>query len=244
MKLWFAIGSSVAALMLYSNAIADQMPAQGAAAAGDKAVSVPQIPSNPLLADTIAQVAVVTQAVAQIASTAVIVPAATDAPSDVAAPASVPSKGMAVVLPRAKGKVAQKTEKAKSDKVKRREELAAAGVKPMAVRCVGKPETGTAAWYGGRYLGRRTSSGERLDTIHPTAAHRTLPLNSLARVTNLRNGRSVVVRVTDRGPVADDLLIDMSPSAAAELRMKEAGLVPVRVEQVVEVPANVVADAK
>jgi rare lipoprotein A len=128
--------------------------------------------------------------------------------------------------------------------VKRREELADAGVKPTAVRCVGKPETGTAAWYGGRYIGRRTTSGERLDTIHATAAHRTLPLNSLARVTNLRNGRSVVVRVTDRGPVADDLLIDMSPRAAAELHMKEAGLAPVRVEQVVEVPADVLADAK
>jgi rare lipoprotein A len=232
MKLWFVIGSSVGALMLYSGAVAGQMPAQETLAAGDKAVSVPQAPANPLLADTIAQVAVVTQAVAQIASTVVIVPTAVDAPADTPAPPAV------------KDKVVQKIDKAKSGKVKRHEELAASHAKPAALRCVGKPETGTAAWYGGRYLGRRTSSGERLDTIHLTAAHRTLPLNSLARVTNLRNGRSVVVRVTDRGPVSDDLLIDMSPSAAAELHMKEAGLVPVRVEQVVEVPADVVADAK
>ncbi len=109
---------------------------------------------------------------------------------------------------------------------------------PMCVRPIGKVETGTAAWYGGRYVGRRTSSGSRLDTIHATAAHRTLPLNSLARVTNLENGRSVVVRVTDRGPISTSLLIDMSPKAADELRMKHAGLVPVRVEQVVEVPAD------
>lgn len=120
---------------------------------------------------------------------------------------------------------------------KRRDEKAG---KPdaMCVRSVGKPETGTAAWYGGVYLGRRTSSGERLDTIHPTAAHRTLPLNSLARVTNLANGRSVVVRVTDRGPISASLLIDMSPKAADELQMRQAGLVPVRVEQVVEIPVD------
>ena len=108
----------------------------------------------------------------------------------------------------------------------------------LCVRPIGEAESGTAAWYGGRYLGRRTSSGSRLDTIHPTAAHRTLPLNSLARVTNLDNGRSVVVRVTDRGPVSKSLLIDMSPKAADELHMRHAGLVPVTVEQVVEVPTD------
>lgn len=242
--MWFVIGSSVGALMLCGSAIAGEMPLQGAPAAGDKAVSVPQRPPNPSLADTIAQVAMATQAVAQIASTAVIVPTTADAPADVAAPASAPSKDAAPAPLRAKDKVARKTEKVKPDRMKRREELAAAGPKPMAVRCVGKPETGTAAWYGGRYLGRRTTSGERLDTIHATAAHRTLPLNSLARVTNLRNGRSVVVRVTDRGPVSDDLLIDMSPRAADELHMKDAGLAPVRVEQVVEVPPAAIADAK
>ena len=114
--------------------------------------------------------------------------------------------------------------------------LASAAPGPTLVLAVGRGQTGTAAWYGGSYIGRRTSSGERLDTIHATAAHRSLPLNSLARVTNLRNGRSVVVRVTDRGPLDRSLLIDMSPRAADELRMKEAGLVPVKVEQVVEVP--------
>lgn len=101
------------------------------------------------------------------------------------------------------------------------------------VRPVGKRELGRASWYGGRHLGRRTASGERLDSIHNTAAHRSLPLESLARVTNLDNGRSVIVRVTDRGPVSHDLVIDLSPSAAAELHMREAGIVPVSVEPVV-----------
>ncbi len=70
------------------------------------------------------------------------------------------------------------------------------------VVATGEPEVGRASWYGGRHLGRRTASGERLDSIHNTAAHRSLPLNSLVRVTNLDNGRSVIVRVTDRGPVS------------------------------------------
>jgi rare lipoprotein A len=106
------------------------------------------------------------------------------------------------------------------------------------VRPLGPGQVGSAAWYGGTYLGRRTTSGETLDTIHSTAAHRSLPLNSLARVTNLRNGRSVIVRVTDRGPVSETLLIDVSPSAADQLDMRSAGVVPVIVEQVVEVPPD------
>jgi len=104
------------------------------------------------------------------------------------------------------------------------------------VKPVGPCHFGTAAWYGGHYVGQRTSNGERLDAIHPTAAHRTLPLNSLVRVTNLHNGRSVIVRITDRGPVSERLAIDVSPKAAEELAMKDAGVVPVSIEQVVEVP--------
>lgn len=100
-------------------------------------------------------------------------------------------------------------------------------------RPAGEREVGTASWYGGRHLGRRTASGERLDSIHNTAAHRSLPLQSLARVTNLDNGHSVIVRVTDRGPVSRDLVIDLSPSAADALDMKQAGIVPVSVEPVV-----------
>ena len=101
------------------------------------------------------------------------------------------------------------------------------------LRIVGTQQTGSAAWYGPRHLGHRTASGDRLDAIRPTAAHRSLPLNSLARVTNLKNGRSVIVKVTDRGPWSPNLLIDVSPKAADELDMKRAGIVPVRVEAVV-----------
>ena len=78
---------------------------------------------------------------------------------------------------------------------------------------------------------RPAASGS--NSIHNTAAHRTLPLQSLARVTNLDNGPSVIVRVTDRGPVSRDLVIDLSPSAAEALDMKDAGIVPVSVEPVV-----------
>jgi hypothetical protein len=107
-----------------------------------------------------------------------------------------------------------------------------------AFRRVGVCQYGAAAWYGGRYIGRQTTSGSRLDVEHATAAHRSLPLNSLARVTRLDNGRSVVVRITDRGPVSHQLLIDMSPKAADELDMKQAGVVRVAVEQLVEVPPS------
>ena len=102
-----------------------------------------------------------------------------------------------------------------------------------ALQVVGKEQIGSAAWYGPRHLGHRTASGDRLDESRATAAHRSLPLNSLARVTNLKNGRSVVVKVTDRGPWGSNLLIDVSPRAAEELDMKRAGIVPVRVEPVV-----------
>ena len=87
-------------------------------------------------------------------------------------------------------------------------------VGPM--RVIGQREVGRAAWYGDRHVGRRTASGERLDAVHATAAHRSLPLHSLVRVTNLRNGRSVIARINDRGPVSRSLLIDVSPRAADE----------------------------
>ena|SRR5690349_14158866 len=104
-----------------------------------------------------------------------------------------------------------------------------------AVHAIGTRETGNASWYGGRHIGRRTASGKPLDRVHPTAAHRTLPLHSLARVTNLNNGRSCIVEVTDRGPTSRRLLIDLSPRAADELAMRDVGIVPVTVEPVAPV---------
>ena len=101
------------------------------------------------------------------------------------------------------------------------------------VRVVGQREVGSAAWYGGYHLGRRTASGDRLDAVHATAAHRSLPLLSLVRVTNLGNGRSVIVKITDRGPVSHSLLIDVSPRVARELDMVRSGIAKVSVEPVV-----------
>jgi rare lipoprotein A len=101
------------------------------------------------------------------------------------------------------------------------------------VQVIGTREVGSAAWYGGYHLGRRTASGERLDAVHATAAHRSLPLHSLVRVTNLSNGRSIIATITDRGPVSRSLLIDVSPSVADRLGMKRAGIATVAVEPVV-----------
>jgi rare lipoprotein A (peptidoglycan hydrolase) len=213
MQVRFAIVFPVAALALFSGAMADHPPVR-TADPGDQTPATQGIPVA-LATSTIVQVAGLTQQIAQFAETAIVLPRATGTSLT---PAGKPNKNVS--------------------NARRHEQVAEAAAQPMQVRAVGKCQTGRAAWYGGNYLGRRTSSGDRLDAVHPTAAHRSLPLNSLARVTNLRNGRSVVVRVTDRGPINHSLLIDMSPRAADELRMKEAGLVPVRVEQVVEVPPN------
>jgi rare lipoprotein A len=100
------------------------------------------------------------------------------------------------------------------------------------VRSVGHREVGSAAWYGGRHIGLRTASGDRLDAVHATAAHRSLPLHTLVRVTNLSNGRSVIAKITDRGPVSRSLLIDVSPRVADVLDMKRAGIATVSVEPV------------
>lgn len=105
------------------------------------------------------------------------------------------------------------------------------------LRVVGARQVGYAAWYGGRHIGRRTASGERLDAVHATAAHRSLPLHSLVRVTNLSNGRSVVATINDRGPVSRSLLIDVSPSAAEELDMMHAGIANVAIEPVAAAPS-------
>lgn len=88
---------------------------------------------------------------------------------------------------------------------------------------------GKASWYGARHHGRRTASGERFNMRDLTAAHRTLPLGTRVRVTNLRNGRSVDVRVNDRGPHVGDRTIDLSREAAARLDAEHPGVVPVKV---------------
>jgi rare lipoprotein A len=93
--------------------------------------------------------------------------------------------------------------------------------------CGGVAEAGEAriaSWYGWSHQGRRTASGERFDRDKLTAAHPTLPLGTWLRVSNLRNGRSVVVRVNDRGPVKPGRSLDLSEAAARALRTSHAGL--------------------
>jgi len=95
----------------------------------------------------------------------------------------------------------------------------------------GETIKGDATWYGREQHGRRTANGERFDMYKLTAAHRHLPFGAMVRVTNLRNGLSVVVRINDRGPFGDsDRIIDVSSAAADILQMKRAGVIPVEVE--------------
>src|SRR5579871_5568690 len=91
----------------------------------------------------------------------------------------------------------------------------------------GTIQRGIASWYGEAQM---TASGERFDPRAMTAAHRTLPLGSRVRVTNTRNGRSVIVRINDRGPYGKGRVIDLSRAAAAQLGMIDAGLAPVTIE--------------
>jgi len=95
----------------------------------------------------------------------------------------------------------------------------------------GRPVVGMASWYGRQHQGRATSSGEAFDMNQLTAAHRTLPFGTRVRVKNLETGRSVVVRVNDRGPFAAARIIDVSYAAAKALGMVGAGVT--RVEMVV-----------
>jgi len=91
-------------------------------------------------------------------------------------------------------------------------------------------ETGKASWYGPGFHGGKTASGERFDQNALTAAHRTLPLPSIVRVTNLDNGKSAIIKINDRGPFAHDRIIDLSRGAAAALGVIKTGTAKVRVQ--------------
>jgi rare lipoprotein A len=99
-----------------------------------------------------------------------------------------------------------------------------------STQTLGVRQIGMAAWYN--LVGSRTSTGERLDTVTATAAHRTLSLGTFARVTNLETGRSVIVRINDRGPHVRRFIIDLSPRAADELDMRRTGVASVVIEPV------------
>ena len=99
----------------------------------------------------------------------------------------------------------------------------------------GSTQTGHASWYGKEHDGKKTASGETFDMEEMTAAHRTLPLNSKVKVTSLSNGKSVVVKINDRGPFAKGRIIDISRAAAKKLDMISKGTDKVKIE-VLEIP--------
>jgi rare lipoprotein A len=110
-------------------------------------------------------------------------------------------------------------------------------VKPPAVAPIpGSVQVGSASWYGRPYHGRQTASGEIYDMEAMTAAHRSLPFGARVRVQNLENGKTVDLRIIDRGPLVKDRIIDVSHAAARALAMIGSGTAKVRVE-VVSVPS-------
>ena len=106
-----------------------------------------------------------------------------------------------------------------------------------------RKERGLASWYGRKFHGQKTSSGEIYDMFAMTAAHKTLPIPSYARVTNVKTGQSVVVRVNDRGPFHSERIIDLSYAAAARIGIVNAGSALVEVERVLPGTAAARAEA-
>ena len=107
--------------------------------------------------------------------------------------------------------------------------------KPEVRRQVSKTkpyQIGTASWYGQTFQGKPTASGEPYQMYDMTAAHLTLPMGSYVQVTNLRNGKAVIVRVNDRGPIVPGRIIDLSYGAAQALQMRAHGLQRVRLDLV------------
>lgn len=105
-------------------------------------------------------------------------------------------------------------------------------------------EEGIASWYGKDFHGKKTANGERYNMYGMTAAHRILPFGTKVRVTNLQNGKKVVVRVNDRGPFVANRIIDLTQSAASQLGMIGTGTARVRVESIDVVPSIKNGDMK
>jgi len=110
-----------------------------------------------------------------------------------------------------------------------------AQIKPEVPKQIAKNkpyQVGTASWYGEDFEGKPTASGEDYEMYDMTAAHPTLPLGTYVRVTNLHNGRAVVVKVNDRGPIVEGRIIDLSYGAAQALQFEHRGLQKVRLDLV------------
>ncbi len=106
----------------------------------------------------------------------------------------------------------------------------------------GYAEEGVASWYGPNFHGKRTSNGEIYDMYAMTAAHKILPMNTVLKVTNMENGRSIEVRVNDRGPFVAGRIIDLSRAGAEALDMHKKGTARVRVETLGDIPGVDMAD--
>ena len=144
-------------------------------------------------------------------------PAQTAAPAPAAAPAAV------VPVAPAAPKVEEKKAPAAA---------ATAAPAPAPAAAAGDVTTGKAAWYGKKFNGRKTASGQRFNAGLLTAASNTLPFGTLVKVTNLKNKKSVTVRINDRGPKQADRIIDVTRAAAARLGMLKSGVVEVEVKVV------------
>lgn len=107
---------------------------------------------------------------------------------------------------------------------------------------VGDTASGIASWYGPNFHGKKTSNGEIYNMHNMTAAHKTLPMNTIVKVTNLKNSRQVIVRINDRGPFVGDRVIDLSKAAATQIDMLSTGTAPVKME-IVGFENNAVASA-
>jgi rare lipoprotein A len=108
----------------------------------------------------------------------------------------------------------------------------AAASTPAPAAASGDVTEGKVAYYGRKFAGRKTASGERFNPAAMTMAHKTLPFGTMVRVTNLKTNKSVVVRVNDRGPTTPDRIGDVSQGAAAKLRMLRSGVVQAKLEVV------------
>lgn len=91
-------------------------------------------------------------------------------------------------------------------------------------------QKGYASWYGGKFIGRKTASGEVFSATKLTAAHKTLPLGSIVKVTNIKTKQQVTVKINDRGPFKPNRIVDLSPSAARKIGLQKIGVMPIKLE--------------
>ena len=114
---------------------------------------------------------------------------------------------------------------------------------PYKIDLSGKPRQGKASYYGGKFIGRKMADGTPMNPHANIAASRTLPLGTVVQVTNLKNGKSDIVEIRDRGPYIAGRIIDVSPKVAQTLDMEKAGVVPVEVKPLDIPPAEAAAES-